>query len=68
MKAVKLVVDRVHSVSSVATCFGITTCNLYTWIKKYVLDSSTNKEQSDAQAEIRRLQNELKRVIDERDI
>ncbi|WP_415750900.1 transposase, partial [Escherichia coli] len=31
-------------------------------------DSSTNKEQSDAQAEIRRLQKELKRVTDERDI
>ncbi|KML16399.1 transposase, partial [Leclercia adecarboxylata] len=27
-----------------------------------------NKEQSDAQAEIRRLQKELKRVTDERDI
>ncbi|EIF9589125.1 DDE-type integrase/transposase/recombinase, partial [Escherichia coli] len=31
-------------------------------------DPSTNKEQSDAQAEIRRLQKELKRVTDERDI
>ena len=28
----------------------------------------TDKEQSDAQAEIRRLQKELKRVTDERDI
>ena len=37
-------------------------------IKKYGPDSSTNKEQSDAQAEIRRLQKELKRVTDERDI
>jgi len=36
--------------------------------KKYGLDSSTDKEQSDAQAEIRRLQKELKRVTDERDI
>jgi transposase len=38
---------------------------------KQVVDrgySSTNKEQSDAQAEIRRLQKELKRVTDERDI
>ncbi|WP_425536100.1 transposase, partial [Enterobacter cloacae] len=41
---------------------------LYAWIKKYGPDSSTNKEQSDAQAEIRRLQKELKRVTDERDI
>ncbi|HHO0227033.1 TPA: IS3 family transposase, partial [Shigella flexneri] len=46
----------------------ITTHSLYAWIKKYGPDSSTNKEQSDAQAEIRRLQKELKRVTDERDI
>jgi transposase len=46
----------------------ITTHSLYAWIKNYGPDSSTNKEQSDAQAEIRRLQKELKRVTDERDI
>ncbi|WP_409932336.1 transposase, partial [Salmonella enterica] len=46
----------------------ITTHTLYAWIKKYGPDSSTNKEQSDAQAEILRLQKELKRVTDERDI
>ncbi|EOU6493849.1 IS3 family transposase, partial [Escherichia coli] len=38
------------------------------WIKKYGPDPSTNKEQSDAQDEIRRLQKELKRVTDERGI
>lgn len=51
-----------------ATRLDITTHSLYAWIKKYGPDSSTNKEQSDAQAEIRRLQKELKRVTDERDI
>ena len=61
-EAVKQVVDRVHSVSSVAIRLDITTHSLYAWIKKYGPDSSTNKEQSDAQAEIRRLQKELKRV------
>lgn len=54
--------------SSVATRLDITTHSLYAWIKKYGPDSSTHKEQSDAQAEIRRLQKELKRVTDERDI
>ncbi len=68
IEAVKQVIDRGHSVSSVATRLGITTHSLYTWIKKHGPDSSTNKEQSDAQAEIRRLQKELKRVTDERDI
>ncbi len=62
-EAVKQVVDRGYSVASVATRLS-----LYAWIKKYGPDSSTNKEQSDAQAEIRRLQKELKRVTDERDI
>ncbi|MCY2739783.1 IS3 family transposase [Klebsiella pneumoniae] len=68
IEAVKQVVDRGHSVSSVATRLDITTHSLYAWIKKYGPDSSTHKEQSDAQAEIRRLQKELKRVTDERDI
>ena len=68
IEAVKQVVDRGHSVSSVATRLGITTHSLYAWIKAYGPDSSTNKVQSDAQAEIRRLQKELKRVTDERGI
>ena len=62
IEAVKQVVDRGYSVSSVATRLDITTHSLYAWIKKYGPDSSANKEQSDAQAEIRRLQKELKRV------
>ncbi|AWP35193.1 IS3 family transposase (plasmid) [Pantoea vagans] len=68
IEAVKQVVVRGHSVSSVATRLDITTHSLYAWIKKYGPESSTHKEQSDAQAEIRRLQKELKRVTDERDI
>ncbi|EHK8077744.1 IS3 family transposase, partial [Salmonella enterica subsp. enterica serovar Kintambo] len=68
IEAVKQVVDRGYSVSSVATRLDITTHSLYAWIKKYGPDSSTNKEQSDAQAEILRLQKELKRVTNERDI
>ncbi|HAY0261896.1 TPA: transposase, partial [Escherichia coli] len=68
IEAVKQVIDRGHSVSSVATRIDITTHSLYAWIKKYGPDSSTNKEQSDAQAGSRRLQKELKRVTDDRDI
>ncbi|GAL40016.1 putative transposase [Citrobacter freundii ATCC 8090 = MTCC 1658 = NBRC 12681] len=36
IEAVKQVVDRGHSVSSVATRLDITTHSLYAWIKKYV--------------------------------
>ena len=67
-EAVKQVVDRGHSVSSVATPLGITTHSLCAWIKAYEPDSSTSEVQSDAQAGIRRLQKELKRGMDERDI
>lgn len=68
IEAVKQVIDRGHSASIVATRHNITTHSLYAWIKKYGPDSSTHNEQSDAQAEIRRLQKELKRVTDERNI
>jgi len=66
IEAVKQVVDRGYSVASVATRLDITTHSLYSWIKKYGPDSSTNKEQSDAQAEIRRLERDIlkKAVVD----
>lgn len=68
IEAVKQVVDRAHSIASVATRLDITTHSLYAWVKKYGPDSSTTKMPSGAQSEIRRLQKELKRVTDERDI
>jgi transposase len=55
IEAVEQVVDRGYSVSSVATRPDITTHSLYAWINKYGPDSYTHKEQSDAQAGIRRL-------------
>ncbi|MGU5897022.1 transposase [Klebsiella pneumoniae] len=44
IEAVKQVVDRGYSVSSVATRLDITTHSLYAWIKKYGPDSSTNPD------------------------
>ena len=41
-EAVKQIVDRGHSVSSVATRLDITTHSLYAWIKKYGSDLSTH--------------------------
>ena len=46
--AVKQVVERGDSVSSVATRPDLPTHSLYAWIKKYDSDASTNKERSDA--------------------
>lgn len=48
IEAVKQVIDRGHSVFSVATRLGITIHSFYTWIKTYGLNSSTHKIQSDA--------------------
>jgi len=42
IEAIKQIVDRGYSVSSVATRLDITTHILYAWIKKYGPDSSTN--------------------------
>jgi len=66
IEAVKQVDERGHSIASIASRLDITTHSLYAWLKKYGPDSSINNEQTDAQAEIRRLQKELKRVTDER--
>ncbi|CCN79722.1 transposase [Vibrio nigripulchritudo SO65] len=68
IEAVKQVVDRGYSVADVAKRLDVTTHSLYAWIKKYGADSKEHNELADAQAEIRRLQKELKRATDERDI
>jgi transposase len=68
IEAVKQVVDRGYSVADVAKRLDVTTHSLYTWIKKFGPDSAEHNAQSEADAEIRRLQKELKRVTEERDI
>ena len=68
IEAVKQVTDRGHSVADVAKRLDVTTHSLYAWIKKFGTDSREHAELSEAQAEIRRLQKELKRATEERDI
>lgn len=68
IEAVRQVTDRGHSVAQVAERLDVTTHSLYAWIKKYGPDSATHQAKADDQAEIRRLQKELKRVTEERDI
>ena len=68
VEAVKQVVDRGYSVSSVARRLGITTHSLYAWIKKYGNPDSQHSKISEQEKEIRKLKSELKRVTDERDI
>ena len=68
IEAVKQVVDRGYSVADVAKRLDVTTHSLYAWVKKYGPDSKEHSDLTDAQAEIKRLQKELKRAEDERDI
>ena len=68
IEAVKQVVDRGHSIANVAKRLDITTHGLYAWVKKYGPDSKKHNDLTDAQAEIKRLQKELKRTTEERDI
>lgn len=67
-EAVRQVTDRGHSVAQVASRLGVTTHSLYAWLRKYGPQSSEHQAKANDQAEIRRLQNELKRVTEERDI
>ena len=67
-EAVKQVVDRGYTIATVAKHFAVTTHSLYAWVKKYGPDSKEHQEKSDTNAEIRRLQKELKRMTEERDI
>lgn len=67
-EAGRQVTDRGYSASQVANRLGVTTHSLYTWLKKYGPDAADHQAKADDQAEIRRLQKELKRVTEERDI
>lgn len=68
IEAVKQVVDRGHSVADVAKRLDVTTHSLYAWVKRWGPDSKEHNDLTDAQAEIKRLQKELKRATEERDI
>ena len=68
VEAVKQVTISGHSVADVAKRLGTSTHSLYAWIKRYGPDSEQYLKQSAESAEIRRLQKELKRVTEERDL
>lgn len=68
IEAVKQVVDRGHTVADVAQRLDVTTHSLYAWLKKFGPDCEAHNAKTESQSEIRRLQRELKRVTEERDI
>jgi len=68
VEAVRQVVDRGYSVVDVASRLGITTHSLYAWLRRYGPDKDKAAAEDEAHREIRRLQDQLRRVTEERDI
>jgi len=68
--AVKQVVENGYSIKETAKRLGMHHDSLRNWIKKYKSPEAEKeaKKTEGAQAEIKRLQKELKRVTEERDI
>ena len=66
--AVSQVTDRGYSVKGVSGRLGISAKSLYDWIKRYKKPESARLKETDQTRENRRLQAELVRVTEERDI
>lgn len=66
-EAVSQVIERGHSVTSVASRLGVSTKSLYDWKKRYAGDGGNARQAKDAD-ELKALKAELKRVTEERDI
>jgi transposase len=68
IEAVKQVTERGYSVQDVAERLGVTTKSLYYWKSKFSDNKTTSKKTSDDSVRIAKLEAELKRVTEERDI
>lgn len=68
IEAVRQVTDRGHSVAQIASRLGVSTHSLYAWIRMFGPEADQHQAKADEQAEIKRLQKELKRVTEEHDI
>ena len=67
IEAVKQVTDRGYSVNEVAERLGITTKSLYNW-RSQLAGNKKARPSSDDSVRIAKLEAELKRVTEERDI
>ena len=68
IEAVRQVVDRGYPVVEVASRLGVTTHSLYAWLRRYGPDKDKAAAEDETHKEIRRLQEQLRRVTEERDI
>lgn len=68
IEAVKQVTDRGHKVAEVAKRLGVSTHNLYAWVRKFGKAGPSARAEVEQSAEVRRLKAELRRITEERDI
>ncbi len=63
-EAIRQIVDRGRPVAEVSAALGVSTHSLYAWLKEFKKPG----EVSAAEEEVKRLQAELRKVTEERDI
>ena len=68
IEAVRQVTERGFAVKEVAARLGVSSWSLYQWIKRYGIPAEKRLTQEDQAAKLKRLEAELKRVTEERDI
>lgn len=68
LEAVKQVAERGFGVADIAKRLGVSTHSLYAWINKYGVPAEQRLAGDDQAAKLKRLEAELRRVTEERDI
>jgi len=68
IEAVRQVTERGFAVKDVSARLGVSTWSLYQWTKRYGMPAEKRLAQDDQAAKLKRLEAELKRVTEERDI
>ena len=68
VEAAKQVIDQGRSVREVSTRLGVSIDSMYAWVREQRKAPATRQVDASLAAENRRLQAELKRVTEERDI
>lgn len=67
-EAAKQVIEQGRSVRDVATRLGVSIDSLYAWVREQRKVPAEREADANQAAEVRRLQAELRRVTEERDI
>ena len=68
LEAVKQVVERGFGVANVSKRLGVSTNSFYSWVRKYGIPPEQRLAQDDQTGKLKRLEAELRRVTEERDI